>query len=909
MRSSFLILFLLPSYLFGQFQLKGTIQDVQKEPVIGANVSLYTNDTVFYKGVSTNIDGTFIMNNLDSNQYLIEVSFTGFENYKEVIELNDTIDLPTITLLTKTEMLQSLKVKATQALVIEKGDTLEYNATAFKTNIDASSGDLINKIPGMNVENGTVTAEGEEVKKVLIDGKAYFGEDTKAALETIPADGVDKIQVLDDKTEESKRTGVEDGKVEKTINIVTKESFRNSIFGDVVAGVGPDNRYNLGGNANYFGDSRKVSVFGFSNNVNIEGGSSISSINSGWNSPAQNINGLIGWNNDGVFSYHALGINWVEIYDKGETTFSYAYLNQQQDYEKETVREYLIDTSFSYNDAEIKAKNGNGHRIKMKSKYQVSKRGNLSFENRTTLSNSISNTIFQSENKLDSNLYQSSERSLGVTYDYNIFNSVNYTHKLDTHGRSIRFYFSQTYNNANEDEDEVNQLNDPNGTTNLFYTRQRKGINENYSSNLTYSNPFFKLGTASISFGSSINNRYQQMNVTDQLSDAADRIDSLSNYGVVKEIEYSSNLNININKVEGLYLYAGISYDRVNFLYNQLTPLQQTSNLQYNNFSGNLWSSYKLSKQYKVRLSYYSYFIQPGVGQLTANINNTNLLNPTVGNPNLQQSFSNYVSGGFSRTTKDKTGTTSLRLSYSFERNDVVQVSEILTSDTSINGYAISRGSVLNTFQNMNGNFGYGMSLGHSFAWGVIKSKLNIRGSYNYNQRPLFVRGESGFNQNETFSVRLKISSNISEKIDYNVSFSPSYQIITSTINTSFNNQYIEYPINASLSYEAPKDIVLKCSYNGRVNDGYQNNINYHLLNFSIGKRVFKSKMGKIQVEVFDGLNQNNNLSVSNQPAYVEEVRTNRIQRYYMLSFTYKIRAKKSKEKNEMPEGIIIIDG
>ena len=134
-------------------------------------------------------------------------------------------------------MLKKVKVETTSDIVI-KGDTIQYTADSFKTQANASAEDLIKKLPGVTTENGKINAQGEEVQRVLVDGKAYFGDDPKAALKSIPSEGVKEVQVYDGKTDKAKFTGFDDGESVKTINIITKPGMQNGLYGRAYAGYG-----------------------------------------------------------------------------------------------------------------------------------------------------------------------------------------------------------------------------------------------------------------------------------------------------------------------------------------------------------------------------------------------------------------------------------------------------------------------------------------------------------------------------------------------------------------------------------------------------------------------------------------------------------------------------------------------
>src|SRR5690606_26518318 len=220
----------------------------ENRPLIGATIDLtdVKDSTSIRKQVSDQ-NGSFRFSNLSLGTYYLTVSFIGYEEYKQVVTLNDSIrnvDLKTLAIPKTTVQLGGVTVLAKAAPVSQKGDTTQYSASQFKVNPDATTEDLIKKMPGITVDrDGTVTAHGEQVRKVTIDGKEFFGDDASAALRNLPSDIVDKIQVFDRLSDQAQFTGVDDGNSVKALNIVTKSGIKNGQFGRIYAGAGSDERY------------------------------------------------------------------------------------------------------------------------------------------------------------------------------------------------------------------------------------------------------------------------------------------------------------------------------------------------------------------------------------------------------------------------------------------------------------------------------------------------------------------------------------------------------------------------------------------------------------------------------------------------------------------------------------------
>ncbi|RYZ15575.1 MAG: hypothetical protein EOP49_52875, partial [Sphingobacteriales bacterium] len=258
----------------GAQSIKGKLADpADNKPLQGATLALTPlKDSLAVKQAVSDSSGQFIFNGITPDTFNLSVSFIGYEEFKQVIVLTDSIpnlDLKTIYVPKASLQLGGVTVISKAAPVVQKGDTTQFSAGQFKVNPDATTEDLIKKMPGITVDkDGTVTAQGEQVRKVTIDGKEFFGDDAAAALRNLPSDIVDKIQVFDRLSDQAQFTGVDDGNAVKALNIVTKSGLRNGQFGRIYAGIGSDGRYTAGGNVSTFSGDRRISIVGNFNNIN-----------------------------------------------------------------------------------------------------------------------------------------------------------------------------------------------------------------------------------------------------------------------------------------------------------------------------------------------------------------------------------------------------------------------------------------------------------------------------------------------------------------------------------------------------------------------------------------------------------------------------------------------------------------
>ena len=253
------------------YEVKGIVIDKSDTSNIpGAAVTLTNiSDTTLKYGTSTTDSGTFEFKNILPAKYKLKITMISYVSYQQVVEVTNTdLQLPPLMLSSNEKLLKQVDVVGTVARVEIKGDTIQYNADAYKTHQDATAEDLLKKMPGVTTDGNTVKVNGQEVKKILVDGKPFFSNDPSATLKNLPADIVGNVQVFDQQSDQAQFTGFRDGNEEKTINLNTKKGMNVGKFGKVYAGYGTDQKYNTGFTFNKFNGSRRISIIGMSNNIN-----------------------------------------------------------------------------------------------------------------------------------------------------------------------------------------------------------------------------------------------------------------------------------------------------------------------------------------------------------------------------------------------------------------------------------------------------------------------------------------------------------------------------------------------------------------------------------------------------------------------------------------------------------------
>jgi hypothetical protein len=259
-----------------KFSVTGTVTDTVRSPLPSSTVMLLNpkDSTLVNFGVADS-KGFFEIKGVNQGDYLLKITFVGYASFERKISASGNspiVNIGFITMQPQNLQLSEVVIRGEKAPVTVKRDTIEFNASSFKTKANANVEDLLKKMPGMEVDtDGTVRAQGQEVQKVMVDGREFFGRDPKLATRNLPADAVDKVQVFDKKSDQAIFTGIDDGIKEKTINLELKEDKRNGAFGNVMAGYGTNDRFQGKASINRFGKGQQLSFLGMGNNINEQG--------------------------------------------------------------------------------------------------------------------------------------------------------------------------------------------------------------------------------------------------------------------------------------------------------------------------------------------------------------------------------------------------------------------------------------------------------------------------------------------------------------------------------------------------------------------------------------------------------------------------------------------------------------
>ena len=946
MKNIFLLAFLglLTGVLHAQnpprFTLQGRAIDTLAAPLAESTVILMNaKDSSLVNYIRTGSDGAFAFKNIKSGNYVLRVSFVGFIPYNEVIKPTTEAvqNLGDLKLKPISRELMEVVVRTAKAPLTIRGDTIEYNASSFKVPPGSTVEDLLKKLPGVQVDqDGNIRAQGQEVKKVTVDGKSFFGNDPKLATRNLSAEAITKVQVYNDKTEQSKLTGVEDGKKEKTVNLELKEEFKKGGFGKLTAGAGPASndlpaRAELKGNYNKFDAKNQVSIIGLANNTNQQGLSfndyqdfrGSNSFN--WNDNADfgfssgrflsfgdgddNLGiPITGGNGQGFSNNAAGGANYN--FDTKKTKISTSYYYNQTRLELNSLRNrknFLPDGSFRTADTSSQVNFNGNHRLSFRYEKQLDSMNTLVFVNNSRLNNgntsldNIQNLYRTPGNSLTEVLStQNLTNNRSNAQQFGSANSLIYRLKFKKKGRS--FAASATY-----------QINTNDGTLNLRATnrffqatsanemirliRQDQSTNSlrnEYKASLLYVEPFAKKF-----FWESFYNFDLRYDEVDRgvlnLSDTGPvRNDSLSRF-------YKNNYTINRvgsslrYSFKGLNLSAGVA-GQVFTLNGKFAPDPNSTNFQridrtFTTLIPNVSLNYDLKNNKYLYGGYDKNVRIPSSRDLQPIIDNSNPLFINKGNPNLLPEFQHNVNVGFYYFNPGSFINASASVNGSYYVNQIVY-SQTIDPTTLI---------TTTSPENITGGKNLGSYLNFGFPLKKTKATMNLNSQVSFGQNLTNINKILNQTNNQNYTIGTRLDLTPTEWLTFFANASIGRTNTRYSINEGQNQVLINNNFSGDLNLKLPGSMYLNTSLNYRINKNDKFNFDQRIpiWNASVYHILGKAKKAEIRLSSFDLLNRNVQISQYAGQNYVQESRVQTLARYFMLSFTYNMRGVTAKMRRD----------
>ena len=875
------------------------------------------------KFFTSGFNGATTISGIKRGDYKVKISFLGYADKIVDLKANAaTVDLGKVAIEEEATKIETV-VKTVQAIrASQKGDTVAYNADAFKVANDADVEGLLKKMPGITVTDGQVEAQGETVKKILVDGKEFFGEDVSTALNSLPAQSVKSVEVFNKLSDNAEFSGVDDGESYKAINIITHENMRQGVFGKVYAGYGyqPEidkitehHKYMLGGNVNYFHGSSRISLIGLLNNINQQ------------NFSFEDILGIDGGGGGGMrrpqrglANVGSIGLNYSDSWgekEKVKLQASYFYNQTRTRNLSELIKWYetpLEELGTLEQEGHSDNRNYN-HRLNARLDWRISdkqslmSRTNLSFQQHDPFSRTDGLQIGPDPENPD-NLYDIIRSgSDGDNGGYNFSEFLQYRLKLGKNGRFLTADARINHrDNNNESRSFSTQQTLVDEATGEHYPLLRHlsnlsdSENTGVSASFNYTEPLGKTTQFSIRYNFNYNTRKSIRETTNYGND-----DTYTN-GVLDELLsnrfQSDNTRHNIGPRFNWNKGGNVLVLSLEYQYSTLNGFIQSSKdvnvtRDYNDFTYFLMGNFNINQQNSIRLFVRSNTSNPDIRQLNSILDISNAQYVSRGNEKLNPSYSHNVMFHYNHTSLEKGRTFMWMFMFNKSKNSIASsmyTGSSITDDMIPELIGSNRPIQYSTYENVkNGSMNIGTNLSFGLPLNFMKCNFNISGGVHYSQSPSLVNGQVNTASNIGYNARVVLGSNISENIDFTLSWHGGYnQAKNSLASRGGANEYFNHSATGTFKAVFLGGFTFTASANYVQNIGFTNkyNTDYTLVNAYIGRKVFKSRLGEVMVGVNDLLNQNTAFSRSTGSGFTQNSWNSVIGRYFTAQFNYNLR-------------------
>jgi hypothetical protein len=727
---------------------------------------------------------------------------------------------------------------------------------------------------------------------------------------------------LDQRSDQSRLTGFDDGSYTKTINIILRSDKKNGSFGRTYAGYGNDDRYAAGGSVNFFKGDQRISVLGLFNNINQQnfssqdlagltanasagagrggmmGGMGGGGFGGGQWGGGGNNNFLVG-NSGGIVTTNAMGLNYSDKWGKKvNVTGSYFFNNTANSLRQITNRETVVNANLRqfYEENLINTVKNSNHRANARIEADINEKNSivltpsLSFQDNSTFSDRDALT----RNSLGDSLSALRSISNATTKAVNLSNNLTYRYKFDKKGRTLSTEVFTAWSNRDQDSDLLAASREFRRNLLDTATQETYSLNEgfNYRVNLTFTEQLSKnaIGTFGYQVG---NNATASDQKTFQIDEERKALldTALSNEFDNKFITQRLRSGYAYNK-DAWSVNVNMDYQNARLDNEAFFPVPGTFNRSFNNFLPSANLNYRNRKTgFSWRMRYRTSTNEPSVNELQNVVNNQNPLNLRVGNPDLGQSYNHNIFANISKINLEKSRTLFLFVTHSVTSDFIGNSTFLTTKDTLINNEILLRsGGQLSRPINLDGNIRSSFFLTYGAPLKKLKTQFNINTRVSFNRTPGLINGVSNLNDNTTLSQGLTFNSNISQNVDFSISTTGSYNIVNSSLQQNLDNNFYQQESNMRLYFSSKNgkffmgNNVAHSLYSG-LSEGF--NQNFWLWNMEGGFRFAKNNKAELKAVLFDVLNQNNSISRTISDVAVTDVFTNVLTRYGMITFTY----------------------
>ncbi|QES90446.1 outer membrane beta-barrel family protein [Rhizosphaericola mali] len=898
------------NFLYSQKTITGQIND---SIVIGnmqnaSIVLLSSKDSIILASTRSDENGIFHLPLNDTLSQFILVSYPNYVDfYQSIHPEGKNIELGSIDLFPKSRLLDDVTVRQKVSGMKLKGDTTEFIADSFRVQANASVEDLLKKMPGFQIDkNGKITANGQAVKKVLVDGEEFFGDDPTLVTQNLRADMVDKVQLYDKSSDQAAFTGIDDGVKDKTVNIKLKEDKKNGYFGKLSLGGGTRGSHENQGMFNKFKGKEKIAVYGTASNTGRVGLS--------WDDADQygggNGNSVISEDGNVITYFGMDDDSWNGQYEGNgiplAQTAGAHYSNKWNDNKVGLNSNYKMSklsvaglstskvqnnlpTTINYSTTQVNTENKSlRNKVDAKLNWDIDTSNSFNIISSGTFKHintfSSTNTLTQREDLTKLNMGQNINTLIGDNNKFDV--GGLFKHKFSKVGRTLSIALDYAYNKnlstgyVKSHNEFYNNLDELDSTIDV---NQYKTVNTNaYALNAKaiYSEPLSKFSSLVFNYGITINNSHSDKLSYNQGNDALvyDVLDSTySNRYSYDQFVNKGGIFFNYKKKKVQFNLGtnvlGISMDQKN-LFNNIDRKRNFINW---NPSANL--NYSFTTQKRLSIRYNGTTNQPTLDQIQPITTNNDPLNLFVGNANLKPSFRNNYTVNYSDYKMLTDRDFYFYMNYGNTKNQITT-----------NTYTDTSGK--NTYQYINVNGNYNLN----FYTGVyLKSKKFKNLRYGFSPSTYFTRSINFTNnvqnvsKSANYTLYMNVSKSVDSLFDASLRVGPNYTTNSFSIQSSSNSKYWGLSLNPELDVYLPLNFQIHSDleYQWKEKTATLPQTSLALLNGWIGKKFFKKQNLLLKLYGFDILNQNKGIQRSQNNNTISQSINATIRRYFLLSLTW----------------------
>lgn len=891
-----------------KYTLSGKIADDAGEALGGGSVMLLqAADSILQSFAITDAAGGFKFMDVPPGDYVFKAVFLKHKTLVKLVNAtggNANIDLGTLKMTPESANLEGVEITEERVPVRIKGDTIEYDAKAFTVQPNDAVEELFKKLPGMEVDrDGNIKAQGENVTKILVDGKEFFGDDPKVASKNLPAEAVDKVQVFDKMSDVSEFTGVDDGSRTRTINLTLKDDYKTGYFGNVSGGYGTKNRFEGKANLNRFGEKSQLSFLGQANNTNQQGFSmqdytsfvgGIGNLMRSSDGGQQLDPGELGLNlssdpSIGFFTTGAGGLNGNFTPNKNtQITASYFYNYLQKDIERRLFKETILDeNSFTTTQNGTQEDKNQNHRASIYWKQELDTLTRLSLRVSAKL-NTTASTVDDSVRTLQSSGFQNNSLQHYITSSglQEINPTLNLMHRFRKKGRSTSLTGGFRLNPQDRD---VNLLSESSyqlaDTSLLLYDTLRQSQLQDigllsYNGRISYVEPIGKHHAIEVYAQHQANINDATKNFFNVDPDAGTSLldSSLST-------DYRSSYSFErggltwrwFNQIMNLNTGLAVQYS---VLDGEIFTTNTQIRKSFLNVLPSLTMRMKLAKSQNLRLNYNTRVGEPTIAQLQPVPDNSNPLNITVGNPDLRAEYSHTARLGYNYFDQFSFLSLFGGLSATYTTNKISQ----RTSVDSLLRQVTRPVNVDNDLQ-ISANAAFDTPLRK------LKIKVGLQGNGTYGRSLVYINDVLNTVNRYTAGGTFRVENKTKNHFDASVGVRTSYTVSQYPDAADLNQDYLNSGLFGNLVVYLPKKFTLMTGldYSLYTGAGVGATTAVPLWRAYVSKKIFKNGRGEIRFSGYDLLNKNIGITRTAQLNYTQQETVTTLSRYFMGSFTYSI--------------------